>query len=213
MPDRLRLGPLPVLDGERVILRERGESDIDDRLRYPIDLGEEDGYGSSWRRDWDGRRYHICEHLAAGHGPAEPGSYRWEVGHEGHCIGSAGLRVDADQRGAACTAGVFVPGLGGQGLGRCRTASQRRFPPRSPYPAASRPLPQAARRASRTLLPRHHLGRTRPRRPLPPPPRENPAGRISMNVEAGILMPWPRSGRVSAAAPRRNTPGRSRFRN
>ena len=38
MPDRLRLGPLPVLDGERVILRERGESDIDDRLRYPIDL-------------------------------------------------------------------------------------------------------------------------------------------------------------------------------
>jgi hypothetical protein len=37
MPDRLTLRPLPVLRGERVILRERREPDIDDRLRYPID--------------------------------------------------------------------------------------------------------------------------------------------------------------------------------
>jgi hypothetical protein len=36
------------------------------------------------------------EHLAAGHGPAEPGNYRWAVEHEGHCLDSAGLRVDAD---------------------------------------------------------------------------------------------------------------------
>jgi hypothetical protein len=42
MLDRLTLGPLPVLRGERLILRERRESDIDDRLRYPIDPGEED---------------------------------------------------------------------------------------------------------------------------------------------------------------------------
>jgi hypothetical protein len=45
MPDRLTLRSLPVLPGERVILRERRESDIDDRLRYPIDPGEEDNYG------------------------------------------------------------------------------------------------------------------------------------------------------------------------
>jgi hypothetical protein len=37
MPDRLTLRSLLVLPGERVILRERWESDIDDRLRYPID--------------------------------------------------------------------------------------------------------------------------------------------------------------------------------
>jgi len=118
MPDRLTLGPLPVLRGERVILRERRESDIDDRLRYPIDPGEEDNYGSSWRRDWDGRRYHTREHMAADPGPAQPGNYRWAVEHEGHCIGGAGLRVDTDQHCATYTVGVFVPGLRGQGLGR-----------------------------------------------------------------------------------------------
>ena len=63
-------------------------------------------------------RYHAREHLAAGHGPAEPGNYRWAVEHEGHCIGSAGLRVDADQHCATYTVGVFVPGLRRQGLGR-----------------------------------------------------------------------------------------------
>ena len=50
IPDRLTLLPLPTLRGERVILRGRRESDIDDRLRHPIDPEEEDGYGSSWRR-------------------------------------------------------------------------------------------------------------------------------------------------------------------
>src|SRR6266496_1696477 len=53
LPGRLTLRSLPVLRGERVILRERRESDIDDRLRYPIDPGEENNYGSPWRRDWD----------------------------------------------------------------------------------------------------------------------------------------------------------------
>ena len=99
MPGRLTLGPLLVSRGERVILRERRDSDIEDRLRDPTAPGEDDHYGSSWRREWDGRRYHPREHLAAGHGPAEPGSHRWAVEHEGHCIGSAGLRVDARQEG------------------------------------------------------------------------------------------------------------------
>ena len=65
MLDRLRLPPLPTLRGERVILRGFRESDIDDRLRHPIDPEEEDGYGSSWRREWDGHRYHSREHLTA----------------------------------------------------------------------------------------------------------------------------------------------------
>ncbi|MGI8446327.1 MAG: GNAT family N-acetyltransferase [Streptosporangiaceae bacterium] len=118
MPDRLTLLPLPPLQGERVLLRGRRDSDIDNRLRYPIDPEEEDGYGSAWRREWDGRRYHAREHLAAGQRPDEPGSYTWAVEHEGHCIGSAGLRVDADQHGAVYTAGLFVAGLRGHGLGR-----------------------------------------------------------------------------------------------
>jgi RimJ/RimL family protein N-acetyltransferase len=118
MPDPLVLLPLPTLRGNRVVLRGRRESDIDDRLRHPIDPEEEDGYGSSWRREWDGRRYHTREHLAAGSGRAEPGSYTWAVEHEGHCIGSAGLRVDADQHCATYTVGIFVAGLRGHGLGR-----------------------------------------------------------------------------------------------
>ena len=65
MLDRLTLPALPALRGERVILRGFRESDTDDRLRHPIDPEEEDGYGSSWRRVWDGRRYHTREHLAA----------------------------------------------------------------------------------------------------------------------------------------------------
>jgi RimJ/RimL family protein N-acetyltransferase len=55
------------------------------------------------------------------HGCAEqpgPGSYQWAVEHEGHCIGSAGLRVDADQHCATYTVGLFVAGLRGRGLGR-----------------------------------------------------------------------------------------------
>ena len=85
--------------GERVILRVPRESDVDDRLRYPIDPEEEDGYGSSWRREWDGRRYHTREHLTARRGPSAPGVYTWAVEHDDQCIGSAGLRVDPDQRG------------------------------------------------------------------------------------------------------------------
>lgn len=50
MLDRLRLPSLPTLPGERVILREPQDSEVDDRLRYPIDPKEEDGHGSSWRR-------------------------------------------------------------------------------------------------------------------------------------------------------------------
>jgi [ribosomal protein S5]-alanine N-acetyltransferase len=118
IPDRLRLLPLPALQGGRVLLRGRREADIDDRLRHPIDPEEEDGYGSSWRREWDGRRYHTREHLAAGHRPDEPGCYTWAVEYEGRCIGSAGLRVDADQHCGAYTVGLFVAALRGQGLGQ-----------------------------------------------------------------------------------------------
>jgi RimJ/RimL family protein N-acetyltransferase len=116
--DRLVLLPLPTLPGERVILRGHRDSDIDDRLRHPIDPEEEDGYGSSWRREWDGRRYHTREHLTADRGPVVPGAYRWAVEYDGHCIGSAGLRVDPDQHCATYTVGLFVAGLRGRGLGR-----------------------------------------------------------------------------------------------
>jgi hypothetical protein len=58
MLDRLVLPALPVLRGQRVVLRGFAQSDADDRLRHPIDPEEEDGYGSSWRREWDGERYH-----------------------------------------------------------------------------------------------------------------------------------------------------------
>ena len=112
------LPPLPVLRGERVILREPRESDVDDRLRHPIDPEEEDGYGSSWRREWDGRRYHTREHLTSRREAPYPGGYTWAVEHEGRCIGSAGLRVDSDQHCATYTVGLFVAGLRGQGLGR-----------------------------------------------------------------------------------------------
>jgi RimJ/RimL family protein N-acetyltransferase len=118
MPDRLALLPLPTLESERVILREPRDSDIDDRLRHPIDSEEEDGYGSSWRREWDGRRYHTREHLAARKGPDAPGVFSWAVEHAGRCIGSAGLRVDPDQHCATYTVGVFVASLRGQGLGQ-----------------------------------------------------------------------------------------------
>jgi hypothetical protein len=40
MLDRLILPALPVLPGERVILRDSTESDVDDRLRHPIDPEE-----------------------------------------------------------------------------------------------------------------------------------------------------------------------------
>jgi RimJ/RimL family protein N-acetyltransferase len=118
MLDRLTLIPLPRLQGERVILREPKDSDVDDRLRHPIDPAEEDNYGSSWRREWDGRRYHTREHLTAGRRPPAPGSYAWAVEYDGHCIGSAGLRVNADQHRATYSVGLFVADLRGRGLGR-----------------------------------------------------------------------------------------------
>ena len=118
IPDPLPLPPLPVLTGKRVRLRKPRDSDIEDRLRHPIDPEEEDGYGSGWRREWDGRRYHTREHLVAARRPQEPGEYRWAVEHDGHCIGSAGLRVNAGQHRATYTVGLFVAARRGQGLGR-----------------------------------------------------------------------------------------------
>jgi [ribosomal protein S5]-alanine N-acetyltransferase len=119
MPDPLALLPLPTLRGERVILRPGRESDVDDRLRYPIDPEEEDWYGSAWRREWDGRRYHTREYLTAGRSaPTEPGHYGWAVEHEGRSIGGAELRVEAGQHRATYSVGLFVPELRGRGLGK-----------------------------------------------------------------------------------------------
>ena len=118
MLDRLPLLPLPTLQGGRVALRESRDRDVDDRLRHPIDPEEEDGYGSSWRREWDGRRYHTREHLTAPQQPPEPGTYIWAVEYDGHCVGSAGLRVDPDQHCATYSVGLFVAALRGRGLGR-----------------------------------------------------------------------------------------------
>jgi RimJ/RimL family protein N-acetyltransferase len=118
MLDRLTLAPLPTLRGERVILRESRESDIDDRLRHPIDPEEEDGYGSSWRREWDGRRYHAREHLTNSGNPPDPGTYTWAIEHGEQCIGSARLSVDADQHCATYAVGLFVADRRGRGLGR-----------------------------------------------------------------------------------------------
>ena len=117
--DRLPLLSLPTLRGERVILRPGLDSDIDDRLRQPIDPEEEDGYGSSWRRVWRGERYHTREGLTTHHNkPARPGAYTWAVEYQGRCIGHAELRVDADQHRAAYSVGLFEAGLRGQGLGK-----------------------------------------------------------------------------------------------
>jgi RimJ/RimL family protein N-acetyltransferase len=118
MLDRLALPPLPTLRAERVILRGFRESDVDDRLRYPIDPEEEDGYGSAWRRAWDGRRYHTREHLTGECGPPDRGTYRSAIEYDGECIGSARLIIDADQHCATYAVGVFVAELRGRGLGR-----------------------------------------------------------------------------------------------
>jgi RimJ/RimL family protein N-acetyltransferase len=121
MLDPLPFLPLPTLQGERVILRGPRDSDVDDRLGHPIDPEEEDNYGSSWRREWDGRRYHTREHLTASQQPSDPlitGVYAWTIEHDGHCIGSAGLWVDPEQHCARYTVGLFVAALRGRGLGR-----------------------------------------------------------------------------------------------
>jgi [ribosomal protein S5]-alanine N-acetyltransferase len=118
MLDSLTLPPLPKLSGERVILRSRRDSDVDDRLRLPIDPQEEDCYGSAWRRQWDGRRYHTREYLATFGFPSDARTYTWMIEHDGHCIGTAGLEVNSDQHSAEYTVGLFVPALRGRGLGR-----------------------------------------------------------------------------------------------
>jgi hypothetical protein len=108
MLDSLTLPPLPTLPGERVILRGPRDSDVDDRLRHPIDPEEEDGYGSAWRREWDGRRYHTREYLTTASTPPDPRTYTWKVVYNGHCIGSAGLEVNPGQHSAEYTVGLFV---------------------------------------------------------------------------------------------------------
>ncbi len=118
LPPPLPLPAPPIMRGGRVILRGFLDADIDDRLRHPIDPEEEDSYGSAWRREWDGRRYHTREYLTAARTPPEAGAYSWAVEHDGHCIGSAGLRVDAGQHCATYTVGLFVAALRGRGLGR-----------------------------------------------------------------------------------------------
>jgi [ribosomal protein S5]-alanine N-acetyltransferase len=121
MLDALPLLPLPTLRGERVVLRGSQDSDVDDRLALPIDPEEEDNYGSRWRREWDGRRYHTREYLTAQPRPADAsvtGVYAWAVEYGGHCIGHAGLSVNADQHSATYSVGLFVPALRGRGLGR-----------------------------------------------------------------------------------------------
>jgi RimJ/RimL family protein N-acetyltransferase len=114
----LVLPPLPTLRGEHATLRRAGDSDVDDRLRHPVDPEEEDGYGSSWRREWDGRRYHTREHLTRETGPPAAGAYKWTIEYDRHCIGGARLIVDADQHCASYSVGVFVADLRGRGRGR-----------------------------------------------------------------------------------------------
>jgi RimJ/RimL family protein N-acetyltransferase len=116
--DSLTLPPLPTLYGERVILRGPRDSDVDDRLRLPIDPEEEDLYGSAWRREWDGRRYHTREYLTAGSSSPDPRAYAWKVEYDGHCIGSAALDVNPEQHSAEYSVGLFVAALRGRGLGR-----------------------------------------------------------------------------------------------
>ena len=118
MLDSLTLPPLPALHGERVILHGPRDSDVDDRLRQPIDPEEEDGYGSSWRREWDGRRYHTREYLTAAGCPPKPRTYTWMVEYDSHCIGSTGLKVNPEQHRAEYTVGLFVAALRGRGPGR-----------------------------------------------------------------------------------------------
>lgn len=109
---------LPRLIGDRAILRPPQGSDIDDRLRYPIDPEEEDGYGGAWRREWDGRRSHDRDDLIRRRHEPEPGHLQWGIEYGGECIGSARLRVDVGNRQAAFNVGIFAPHLRGIGLGQ-----------------------------------------------------------------------------------------------
>jgi [ribosomal protein S5]-alanine N-acetyltransferase len=121
MLDPLEFLPQPRLQGERVILRTPQDSDVDDRLRHPIDPEEEDAYGPSWRQDWDGRRFHTREHVVASLQPSESttnGVYFWAIEYEGHCIGTATLWTLAYPHCARYSVGLFVAARRGQGLGR-----------------------------------------------------------------------------------------------
>jgi RimJ/RimL family protein N-acetyltransferase len=109
----------PALRGERVLLRPPRESDVEDRLPYPIDPAEEDLYGGAWRRVWEGQRFHTREHLAAQMEAAmPPGHVSWSIEHDGRAIGACGLRVDTGNHRASYWIGIFVGALYGQGLGR-----------------------------------------------------------------------------------------------
>lgn len=108
----------PTLSGDRVILRVPREHDIDDRLRYPIDPEEEDGYGGGWRRGWDGRRFHNRLDSVERLPHPRPGHLEWSIEYGGECIGSARLRVDAGNHRATFSLGIFVPHRRGMGLGQ-----------------------------------------------------------------------------------------------
>lgn len=108
----------PTLRGDRVVVRAPRERDIDDRLRYPIDPEEEDGYGGGWRRTWDGRRFHSRDDLMERRRHARPGDVEWSIEHTGECIGSARLSVDVGNHRATFSLGIFVPERRGMGLGR-----------------------------------------------------------------------------------------------
>lgn len=108
----------PTLRGERVVIRVPRERDVDDRLRYPIDPEEEDGYGGGWRRAWDGRRHHNRDDLRQSRPHPSAGQLEWNVEYAGECIGSARLRVDADNHRATFSLGIFAPQRRGMGLGQ-----------------------------------------------------------------------------------------------
>lgn len=108
----------PALRGDRVILRAPCERDIDDRLRYQIDPEEEDGYGASWRRAWDGRRVHNRQDLLLRRPHPQPDHIEWSVEYAGECIGSTSLRVDAGNHRATLSLGIFAPKRRGMGLGQ-----------------------------------------------------------------------------------------------
>jgi len=103
-----------------VLLRPPRPSDIDDRLRYPIDPAEEDLYGGNWRRLWKGQRAHTREHLAAQQAAAAvpAGHLNWCIELEGRAVGGCGLRVDTGNHRASYWVGIFATELRGQGLGR-----------------------------------------------------------------------------------------------
>jgi hypothetical protein len=76
-----------------------------------------------WRREWDGRRYHDRQGVAARFQINEPDAYNWAVEYDGHCIGGAGLRVNRDQHRAAFWIGLFVADLRGRGTGPADNAA------------------------------------------------------------------------------------------